>query len=137
MLTTAEALQAVLANTPEFEAETILTAAATGRVLKQSILAERDQPAMKKFYELGFAKRPADELYDLKNDPDQVNNVASDPAHAGKIKKFRERVISWMKRTADPRAKDPQSLVFDEYKYFGGAPKPSRLEPRKAYVPDL
>ncbi len=44
MLTTAEALQAVLANSPEFDSETVPVSAATGRVLRQAIVAERDQP---------------------------------------------------------------------------------------------
>ena len=44
MLSTAEALQAVLSNTLEFESESVSVAKATGRVLRQSIVAERDQP---------------------------------------------------------------------------------------------
>ncbi len=44
MLTTAEALQAVLANTPGFGAESVSVADATGRILAESIKAERDQP---------------------------------------------------------------------------------------------
>ncbi|MGB5627942.1 MAG: hypothetical protein WBM57_01130, partial [Woeseiaceae bacterium] len=44
MLTTAEALEAVLAAMPEFPAETVDVANLTGRVLRQSIVAERDQP---------------------------------------------------------------------------------------------
>ena len=32
-------------------------------------------------YDLCFAKRPAEELYDLKKDPEQLTNVAGDPAY--------------------------------------------------------
>ena len=44
MLTTAEALQAVLAAAPAFPAETVAASAATGRVLRQIVRAERSQP---------------------------------------------------------------------------------------------
>jgi arylsulfatase A-like enzyme len=104
---------------------------------KTLILAQRDQPGMKRFFELGFAKRPAEELYDLRTDPDQVTNIASDPAHAKRLATFRKRVLEWMKKTGDPRAKDAQSGAFDGYKYFGSKPKPHRLTPRKAYLPEL
>jgi len=44
VLTTAEALQAVLAATPTFPIETVDSADATGRILRQIIRAERSQP---------------------------------------------------------------------------------------------
>lgn len=44
MLTTAEALQAVLAASPAFPAETVAAGEATGRVLQQIVRAERSQP---------------------------------------------------------------------------------------------
>ena len=37
---------------------------------KQYILDHKDEAGMSKFYELCFGKRPAEELYDLKKDPD-------------------------------------------------------------------
>lgn len=44
MLTTAEALDAVLSATPQCTTESVATENATGRVLRQTIQAERDQP---------------------------------------------------------------------------------------------
>ena len=44
MLTTAEALEAVLAATEAFPTETVDASASTGRVLRQIVRAERDQP---------------------------------------------------------------------------------------------
>ena len=32
-------------------------------------------------YQLGFGKRPREELYDLGKDPDYMNNVATDPQY--------------------------------------------------------
>ena len=44
MLTTAEALEAVLAATPTFSTETVAASEATGRILRQIVRAERSQP---------------------------------------------------------------------------------------------
>ena len=44
MITTAEATQAISAALPTFATESVALARATGRVLQQAVLAERDQP---------------------------------------------------------------------------------------------
>ena len=44
MLTTAEALETILAAMPALPADVCDASAATGRVLRQSVIAERDQP---------------------------------------------------------------------------------------------
>lgn len=44
MLTTAEATAAIAAAMPTFDTETVPTGSAAGRVLRQSVAAERDQP---------------------------------------------------------------------------------------------
>jgi len=45
--------------------------------------------------------KPAEELYDLKNDPHEVNNLAGDPAYAEELKRHREILDRWMKETDD------------------------------------
>jgi N-sulfoglucosamine sulfohydrolase len=86
---------------------------------KEFILAHRDEPAMKRFYELSFGKRPAVELFDLRKDPHQVTNVAGRPEYATAEKELRARVEQWMRATADPRV-DPKNDAWDQYPYFGG-----------------
>jgi len=55
---------------------------------KVYMMAHKDDPQSKAaFFELAFDKRPAEELYDLKKDPDQTNNVADKPEHAEAKKK--------------------------------------------------
>lgn len=44
MLTTAEANKAILAAMPDFGSEPVALEAATGRILRQTVIAERDQP---------------------------------------------------------------------------------------------
>ena len=48
-----------------------------------------------------FGERPRDELYDLANDPHEVNNLADDPAYAEELKRHREILETWMKETDD------------------------------------
>lgn len=50
------------------------------------------------------------ELYDLRNDPCEMRNLAEDPAHAATRRELHRQLKDWMTRTEDPAAasiKDP------------------------------
>jgi arylsulfatase A-like enzyme len=49
---------------------------------KSFIMKHKDDPKYKKFFDYCMGQRPAEELYDNRKDPDQLNNLASDPDHA-------------------------------------------------------
>lgn len=49
-----------------------------------------------------FQHRPAEELYDLAVDPDEVVNLAADPAHATLLADLRSRLAHWRTATHDP-----------------------------------
>lgn len=91
-----------------------------GSWAKDFIIENRDDPKIKPFFELNFAKRPEEELYDLKKDPHQVSNVIDDPVYAAKRKELRARVEAWMKQTDDPRSANPKFNDWDRFPYFGG-----------------
>ena len=57
------------------------------------------------------APRPREELYDLKNDPHEINNLANDPKYKKQLDRFRKRLDTWMKKTGD---KGPESDVMYE-----------------------
>jgi molybdopterin molybdotransferase len=80
VLTTAEALEAVLAAMPEFPAETVDVANLTGRVLRQSIVAERDQPPFDRVMMDGIAIAYADYAGGARSFPIQASQAAGDPA---------------------------------------------------------
>jgi arylsulfatase A-like enzyme len=48
-----------------------------------------------------FNKRPAEELYDVVNDPFELHNLAGDPAHAGTLAELRTQLEAWMKAQGD------------------------------------
>lgn len=90
--------------------------------VKDVLLAHCNDPAYAKFETLIFAKRPAEELYDLTNDPHQLHNVADQAPYAEALKSHRRRVDEWMQRTDDPRL-DPSYDGWDDFPYYG---KPSK-----------
>ena len=84
----------------------------------------------RRLYDLSFAKRPAEELYDLKKDPDQLENVADDPAHDEIKQQLSKQLTADLKATADPRVVG--GVDFDRFPYLGGGPKfPGWKRPRK------
>jgi arylsulfatase A-like enzyme len=85
---------------------------------KSLLLDRREDAAIRKYFELATAKRPADELYDLKRDPDQLVNVAAEPAYAKTLERLRAELTSWQRATGDPRATTDDDR-WDKYPYFG------------------
>ncbi len=90
---------------------------------KTYMVDHRDRDAAhRKLYDLAFGKRPAEELYDLATDPEQLHNVAQDPEYAEVRQKLSKRLSDRLRATGDPRelGGGPQ---FDRYPYPGGAPQ--------------
>ena len=80
MLTTAEALEQVLAAMPELVAEAAEVSAATGRILRQTVLAERDQPPFDRVMMDGIALAYADLAAGTTSFPIQCTQMAGEPA---------------------------------------------------------
>ena len=55
------------------------------------------------YYEIAFGKRPAEELYDVKKDPDMINNLAGKTEFATLKKKMSDRMMKELTRAQDPR----------------------------------
>lgn len=89
-----------------------------GGPTKSYMVAHRDDPAVKPLFELACGKRPAEELYDLKTDPDQLKNVAADPAYAEILKKLSTALMAELKASGDPRLVGGAERI-DTYRYYG------------------
>ncbi len=48
-----------------------------------------------------YHQRPAEELYDLRNDPFETNNLAADPQHARRATSLRSELEAWMRSQGD------------------------------------
>ena len=70
-------------------------------------------------YALCFAKRPAEELYDLSKDPEQMVNLA--PSKPEVTEKYADLLTAELKNSADPRH-GGEPFDFDAQKYDGGGP---------------
>src|SRR3546814_21124108 len=64
--------------------------------------ADKD-PAAKAIVD-SYYKRPAEELYDLKADPDETVNLAGDPRYAKQLSELRSRLAAWRKAQGDSGA---------------------------------
>ena len=51
--------------------------------------------------EIFFGPRPEEELYELKRDPHEIKNLATDPAFAGIMEHHRQILSQWQERTND------------------------------------
>jgi arylsulfatase A-like enzyme len=73
---------------------------------KAWLVGVRNDPKWKAHFEWAYGRREGVELYDLKTDPHQAKNVATDPAYAKVRAELEQRLTDELKRTGDPRAVD-------------------------------
>jgi len=85
---------------------------------KDFLWDHRDDPALRDKYALCFGKRPAEELYDLRNDPDELANVADDARYAKQKAELARQLNDELRATADPRITEGGEQ-FDRYPYLG------------------
>jgi arylsulfatase A-like enzyme len=81
-------------------------------------------------YDLAFAKRPAEELYDCKNDPGQLVNLAGDPEYGEIRERMASMLMKELERTGDPRVLGGAEL-FDQVPYLGHGPLHPSYNPDK------
>ena len=63
------------------------------------LMAERKMNEVQKVF---FSdKRPAEELYDLENDPHETHNLATDPKFKAELKRHRKLLAEWIQETGD------------------------------------
>ena len=82
---------------------------------KAWLVGQRNNPKWQPLYNLAYAKRPREELYDLKSDPHEVKNVAQDPRYASARADLERRLLAELRRTGDPR-------LIDDGKFFETPP---------------
>jgi N-sulfoglucosamine sulfohydrolase len=89
---------------------------------KAWLVANRNDPKWKSYYDYAFAKRPAEELYDLAADPDQMKNVAGDPKYAKTREEMATRLMTVLKEANDPRVTE-KDCRFDRSPFSDPEPK--------------
>lgn len=74
---------------------------------KAWLVAHRNDAQWKKYYDYAFGKHPGEELYDLRKDPDQVRNIADDPAYTSQKQELADRLMKTLAAARDPRVVPP------------------------------
>jgi arylsulfatase A-like enzyme len=59
-----------------------------------------------KLTEIYFGERPDEELYDVRKDPSQLNNLASDPAFAKELDRHRKYLDQWLVKGDDGQGEE-------------------------------
>jgi len=113
------------AGDPEIRAAAGYYSDIDGSPSKNEVVNRRGEPAIAPLFKLACGKRPAEELFDLSKDPQQVNNVAGKPEYAEIQKKLRAELDKWMLATGDPRAKG-ETDFWDRIPYKGRVARPKK-----------
>lgn len=74
--------------------------------------------AFDEYYRMSFGKRPPEELYDMKSDPECLNNLATDMKHITQKRKLQERMEELLRAEGDPRMLG-RADFFDTIRYTG------------------
>lgn len=82
---------------------------------KAWLVLHRKDPQWNKLFVHAYGKRPQVELFDLKQDPHQMHNVAGSEDYATIRQELEQRLMQELKETGDPR-------VIDDGKYFETPP---------------
>jgi len=85
---------------------------------KDFMIENRDRPDVKKLAELAFGTRPADELYAIKKDPGQLENLADRPKYESVLKKMKSQLMGKLEATGDPRVIGGP-VIWDHLPYYG------------------
>lgn len=87
-----------------------------GSPTKTEVLNSRKNPDTTIYWEQNFGKRPQEELYNVKDDPDCVNNLADIQEFADVKSQLKTQLFAELKKEGDPRMFG-NGHVFDEYLY--------------------
>jgi len=109
-----------LPNTPPADAGRSPTFQAMRRLRNLNKLTQAQQACF-------LAPRPEEELYDLENDPFELNNLADSPQYAKVLEYHRQALAQWAQRTGDSI---PAHRTADEFDRETGQPLLTRIRPR-------
>jgi len=100
-----------------------------GSPTKAWLVAHRHEAQGRTFYERAFGKRPAEELYDLRRDPQQTKNVAGDKAYLAEKNDLARRLMNVLTDTRDPRVTGDR-MKFERPPFTDPEPKSAKAKNR-------
>ncbi len=85
------------------------------------MIYNRAKPDVAPLFELGFGKRPQEELYDLNKDPHYMTNVAAEPEYEATREELHDRLLAILVEQQDPRLVESPPR-FEHPPYAGPVP---------------
>ncbi|TVQ17848.1 MAG: sulfatase, partial [Spirochaetaceae bacterium] len=85
---------------------------------KAYVVLHRTEEPVRAIFDLGFGKRPAEELYDVRTDPDHMLNLADEGAHAKTKAELASRLDGVLVAQRDPRVVE-QPCRYEGLPYTG------------------
>ncbi|MCA9081293.1 MAG: sulfatase-like hydrolase/transferase, partial [Planctomycetaceae bacterium] len=80
-----------------------------------------DDLTLTSFRDLAVQRRPEFELFDIRQDPGCLHNLAVDPKSAELLETLKEQLDNELRRTGDPRVVNPDGgEVFETYRRYAG-----------------
>ncbi len=108
-------------NAPDAEAlelDTYITYSdMDGGPTKAFLVLNRNHSEYSRYYHMAFDKRPREELYDLKKDPDQVRNVVGEKQYQSIQAELNQKLMEELRAMKDPRVMGDGS-TFDNPPYI-------------------
>ena len=104
---------------------------------KAWMIHHRAEENLAQSFALGFGKRPAEELYDLEQDPSYMQNLADDPAHQDIKQHLSTQLIDELHRQQDPRVVE-QDCRYEQSPYTdleAGAEQAAERQSRAGSIP--
>ncbi|MBV6647734.1 MAG: sulfatase [Cyclobacteriaceae bacterium] len=93
-----------------------------GSPSKQYLIDHQSDRSTTSYFQRALGKRPFEELYHLRSDPDQLLNVAEEERFQSAKDRLRGYLNEWQKETKDPRLRDDWPTLQD-YPYYGRSAK--------------
>jgi len=72
-------------------------------MIKRELLAKWDDPYISKFFHMAVNKRPEWQFYNVKDDPESLNDLSTDPDHAKLFEEYKKQLTDTLTATGDPR----------------------------------
>lgn len=91
-----------------------------GSPTKTEVLKARKNPETKFYWDLSFGKRKAEELYNIRKDPECMNNLAELPEYQRIRMKMEQEMTKRLLEQGDPRMYN-KGYIFDQYPDMSGA----------------
>ncbi len=94
----------------------------------QALLKMRDEGSLNETQSLWFrSSKPKEELFDCVNDPEELNNLADDPAYAEVLEELRKECDRWISEVDDKGFMEEQEMVSQ---FWPGRKQPLTQEPQ-------